>query len=851
MDSNSIQIDGYQIKGILGHGGMAAVYLAIQESFEREVAIKVMAEQLSSDPNFRDRFLQEAKIVSRLVHPNIVTVYDVGVINNHHYLSMEYIKGVDLKDKLTSISLFHLIKVIKEVALALDYAGRKGYVHRDIKPENIMINSEDGRAVLMDFGIAKAFDSISEMTQTGTAIGTPYYMSPEQAKGKEVDWRSDIYSLGVVFFQVLTGQLPYQGDSAVAVGIMHLTDPIPKLPEYLQAVFQPIIDKLMAKLPDDRYQNGEDIIKELNDIPDSQLELINAEFTKEGHRDSGDNINYNVSSPISNSGLTEVQRNSLRETNEDDATKIVNIAPPGSAQKSKKSQIVLLISIFSIVLLIIGAGDYLSRGADSFVASLMSSSSDEKAAKKESDAKLNALLKSTQLIEQQLQDNKKLEAEKLITKEKEELLIQSKLAALLDKANVQEQQLATDNDVIDELYQTYQLISLLENDHPKVVYGLENIKSIYLKIIEEHILNEKLTLATQTLQKKLRSFPELENTAHILSIKTRINTLTQVTELLSQAESQFSNNNLSGDNSNNAHALYKEVLKIAPDNEDAQKGIVNISDKYHRTASELLKNKQYQDALKHVDVGETIHPESSAKFLTLRDNINQQRKERDRAKVIQEQIQKLLLSASIQEKAGNLVPPSENSALSQYQSVLNYEANNKIALNAITNIEQNLLSTIPSQISAKKFIETQKTIDFVYELFPDSKLIKPQQLKLNTAINQYKASQKPRISSVIIKGEDFSEMTEQSNAKLEAERTIYIGFGYFNFGKKTTVLQAILYAGSRNDKLSTTPVIIIQNKGVKFFKISRPVSGFVEGGYYLDFVLKDETISTQKFSIEN
>jgi len=851
MDSNSIQIDGYQIKGTLGHGGMATVYLAIQESFEREVAIKIMAEQLSSDPNFRDRFLQEAKIVSRLIHPNIVTVYDVGVINNHHYLSMEYIKGIDLKDKLTSISLFHLIKVIKEVALALDYAGRKGYVHRDIKPENIMINSEDGRAVLMDFGIAKAFDSISEMTQTGTAIGTPYYMSPEQAKGKEVDWRSDIYSLGVVFFQVLTGQLPYQGDSAVAVGIMHLTDPIPKLPEYLQAVFQPIIDKLMAKVPDDRYQNGEDIIKMLNDIPDSQLELINAEFTKEGHRDSGDNINYNVSSPISNSGLTEVQRNSIRESTEDDATKIINIAPPNLIQKVTSSRSKFLILIFSIVLLLIGASDYLIRGADSFVASLMSPSADEKAAKKESDEKLNALLKSTQLIEQQLLDSKKLEAEKLIIKEKEELLIQSKLTALLEQANVQEQQLITNNDIIDELYQTYQLISLLENDHPRVVYGLENIKSKYLKIIEEHILNEKLALASNALQKKLRSFPELENSAHILSIKARISTLTQVTELLTQAESHLINNNLSGDDDNNAHALYRKVLKIAPDNEVAQQGIVNISDKYHSTASELIKNKRYQDALSQVEVGETIHSGSSTKFLALRDKINQQLKERDRAKVIQKQIQQLLLSASLQEKVGNLVPPAENNALSQYQSVLTYEPNNEVALNAITNIEQKLFSEIPSKISAREFIEAKKTIDFVYELFPESKLIKPLQVSLKTAINQYEASQKPRISSVIIKSENFSDMSGKTKEKLTADRTIYIGFGYFNFGKKTTVLQAILYAGSRSDKLSTTPVIIIQDKGVKFFKISRPVAGFVEGGYYLDFVLKGETVSTQKFSIEN
>ena len=845
MDSNAIQINGYQIIDTLGHGGMATVYLAIQESFERKVAIKVMAEQLSVDPTFRDRFLQEAKIVSRLIHPNIVTVYDVGVINNHHYLSMEYIEGVDLKEKLHSISLFHLIKVIKEVALALDYAGRKGYVHRDIKPENVMVNNEDGRAVLMDFGIAKAFDSISEMTQTGTAIGTPYYMSPEQAKGKEVDWRSDIYSLGIVFFQVLTGQLPYQGDSAVAVGIMHLTDPIPKLPEYLQTVFQPIIDKLMAKAPDERYQNGEDIIRKLNEISDDELTAINTEFTKEGHRDSGENINYSVSTPISNSGLTKVQRSKLSNDNQDDATQIINLAPAQQSGKGKSSRTLLFISVALFVLAI---GDYVVRGDDSITAQLLPMSSSEK---KKNDETLNALLKSTQLIEQQLLNNKKLEAEKSLVKEQEAMLIQSKLATLLGKVSVQEQQLTTNNDVIDELYQTYQLISLLENDHPKVVQGLEKIKAAYIEMIEEQILNQQLALATKTLQKKLRSFPELKNAEHILSIKTRITTLNQITDLLTQADNHLTNNNLSGNGDNNAHALYKKVLSIAPSNIKAQQGIVTISEKYHQTASEFAKNKQFKNALKHIELGENAHPESATNFVALRESINQQLKEVERNKALQAEVQQLLANALLQEKTGNIVPPTANNALSQYQNVLIHEPTNKKALRAIANIEKQLLSDMPAQISAQRYSKAQKTINTTLNYFPNSKLAKSQQVKLNIAIKKYKASQKPRISNLIIKGQDFTKMTKQSSNKLKAERTIYVGLEFTNFAKQTTVLQAILYAGSRSDKLSTTPVIITQSSGVKYFKISRPVAGFSEGGYYLDFILKNERISSNKFSIEN
>ena len=300
MEDRSIVIPGYKIERTLGQGGMATVYLAIQQSFEREVAVKIMSKELSSDPTFGERFLREAKIVSRLVHPNIVTVYDVGHKNGFHFLSMEYISGVDLKEQLHSISFFHIMKVIKETALALNYAGNKGYVHRDIKPENIMINEHDGRAVLMDFGIAKAFDSVSGMTQTGTAIGTPYYMSPEQAKGKEVDFRSDIYSLGVVFYQTLTGKVPFDGDSAVSIGIKHISDPIPCLPEYLSESFQAIISKLLAKHRKDRYQNGLELIDDINKIPESSLYKIAEIFDSEEGRRTIDGLELRVETPLGN-----------------------------------------------------------------------------------------------------------------------------------------------------------------------------------------------------------------------------------------------------------------------------------------------------------------------------------------------------------------------------------------------------------------------------------------------------------------------------------------------------------------------------------------------------------------------
>jgi serine/threonine protein kinase/tetratricopeptide (TPR) repeat protein len=265
-----IDIPGYKLLRTLGKGGMATVYLAQQEIFEREVAIKVMSKTLAEDPSFGQRFFREAKIVSQLMHPNIVTVHDAGVHKGSYYLSMEYIDGHDLKYLRKKLTLAQKISVVKDIARALDYAGSKGFVHRDIKPENIMFRTGDNSAVLTDFGIARAVKTDLAVTQTGTAIGTPHYMSPEQAKGKSVDHRSDLYSLGVVFYQLLTGRVPYDGESAVAIGIKHITEPLPKLPGSLSQL-QPLLNGLLAKSPDDRYQRGGEFLQDLDEIDMSIL----------------------------------------------------------------------------------------------------------------------------------------------------------------------------------------------------------------------------------------------------------------------------------------------------------------------------------------------------------------------------------------------------------------------------------------------------------------------------------------------------------------------------------------------------------------------------------------------------
>lgn len=260
-----IEIPGYRLLRQLGRGGMATVYLAVQESVDREVALKIMSPALLADPNFGERFLREAKIAARLHHRHVVGIHDVGRAGDYHYIAMEYLGGgaVLAKDGSTREPAFAL-RVTREIAGALGYAQEKGFVHRDVKPDNILLR-DDGSAALTDFGIARALDSTLRMTKTGAVVGTPHYMSPEQARGKSVDGRSDLYALGVVLYEMLVGRVPYQADDSLAIGIMHITQPVPTLPDSI-AVLQPLISRLLAKQPEDRYQNGQEVAAAIAEI---------------------------------------------------------------------------------------------------------------------------------------------------------------------------------------------------------------------------------------------------------------------------------------------------------------------------------------------------------------------------------------------------------------------------------------------------------------------------------------------------------------------------------------------------------------------------------------------------------
>jgi len=266
-----IEIPGYTIQRELGFGGMATVYLAMQDSLQRAVALKVMAPVLAADRTFSERFQREARTIAQLSHQHIVAVYDIGVIEHHHYIAMEYINNGDLKSRIVqqmAIETPEVKRILLDIAQALSYAHERGFVHRDVKPENILFRM-DGTSVLTDFGIAKATGGGIRMTGAGMSIGTPHYMSPEQARGKEVDGRADFYSLGVMLYEMLTGTVPFDAEDSLAIGIKHISEPVPKLPESKKH-FQLIIDRLMAKNPSDRVQNAAELTDLLDNLKSGQ-----------------------------------------------------------------------------------------------------------------------------------------------------------------------------------------------------------------------------------------------------------------------------------------------------------------------------------------------------------------------------------------------------------------------------------------------------------------------------------------------------------------------------------------------------------------------------------------------------
>jgi eukaryotic-like serine/threonine-protein kinase len=248
----------YELKEVVGHGGMSTVYKAHDSLLERNVALKVLHQQYNEDEEFVERFKREARSVAQLQHPNIVTVIDRGEEDGRQYIVFEFIDGENLKELVVRkgrLDVRTALEIALEIARGLSFAHESGLVHRDVKPQNVLLNG-DGGAKVTDFGIARSLEVERSMTQTGTVLGTSNYIAPEQAGGKPVDAHTDVYSLGIVLYEMLTGELPFPGDNFVAVAMKHIQEPSPSVLDTRGDVplrVAEMIDRALEKDPERRF----------------------------------------------------------------------------------------------------------------------------------------------------------------------------------------------------------------------------------------------------------------------------------------------------------------------------------------------------------------------------------------------------------------------------------------------------------------------------------------------------------------------------------------------------------------------------------------------------------------------
>jgi serine/threonine protein kinase len=326
----------YEILEELGRGGMAIVFKAKEKQLDREVAIKVLPFSLAFDKEFVERFQREARTSAKLEHPNIIPIYRVGKSGRVIYFVMKFLRGKPLSNVLAergSLPPAEIKKILAEVGRALAYAHKKEIVHRDIKPDNIMFD-EHGHAVVTDFGIAKAASG-GKLTGTGMSIGTPHYMSPEQAKAQPLDGRSDIYSLGVVAYQCLTGSVPFDGEDSFSIGYKHIMEeiPTPPLDNIEKRQLFDIVRKMMAKTPAQRFQNADELVTVL---------------------ESGRSVTFTTDATMAMPSLTGVRMSSAPTTPLPRATG----TRPGAGEEPRRSVLSGLLLWLLIVGAVFGGGGF-------------------------------------------------------------------------------------------------------------------------------------------------------------------------------------------------------------------------------------------------------------------------------------------------------------------------------------------------------------------------------------------------------------------------------------------------------------------------------------------------------------
>ncbi|QIB65927.1 serine/threonine-protein kinase [Kineobactrum salinum] len=695
-------IPGYKIDSILGEGGMATIYLAEQESFGRRVALKVMSPRLLSDASFGERFLREARIVAQLTHPNFVPVYEVGRHGDYRYMSMEYLPGGDLKSLMRQgLPLADSIRIVKDVASALHYAAGKNFIHRDIKPANILMR-ENGSPVVCDFGIARQTDIEEQMTLVGTVIGTPHYMSPEQAQAKELDGRSDLYSLGAIFYEMLTGRRPYDSASVIQVSIMHVTEPIPELPGEL-AAFQFFIEKAMAKLPDNRFQSGMEFIYALEELEEEHYELIHRVAPTQVLSEADFRSKLGASgmrTPVSALSTDSAARRRVRPSRTGMSKSQFHGWRGLLRQRSWQAG-----SGAVGLLLIVAAGGWWMAGDETpteppplYTPPVAGAGLDGKV----DELKQAATLAMT---EGRLYGSGEDNAQHYLT------------SLLIFAPDDTEARLAITRLFGMYLEQAGDMIAAGE-------YGAATEVLNYASQINFHIEDQNLLEQQNLLRRELFS---AQQQSIVAASRSR-----EIKRLLDAADSLFAEGKLTSPAGDNVYDKYQQVLSIDPDNETARAGIQRVAGRFLSQARDQTKQGEFGRARAYMSAAVQIFPQhpdmaDTRQYVAAEEERSAERllreREQESAAVRREleqrrqelairarKIQTLLAAAAADIEAQRLNAPAGNNAVEKYNAVLELDPANVDALNGFEDIARRHIALARDEIGAGRLDDAERNL---------------------------------------------------------------------------------------------------------------------------------------------
>ncbi len=580
---------------------MAAVYLAVQESLDRQVALKVLDQTFADDQAFSERFLNEGRIIASLNHRNIITIYDVGIVEGLHYISMEYVNGGDLRARITKgVDPDTALRLVHAVGGCLDFAHRVGVVHRDVKPANILFR-KDGTPLLTDFGIAKQLRTQSELTMTGSVLGSPGYLAPEQAEGREVDGRADIYSLGIILYEMLVGKKPYEGDSDLSTIFKHLSEPIPDLPSDL-ARCQPLLNQMIAKKPDERFADAASMLAFIKSLraagPLTSRPIVKPRPSKKKRSPGGTGKRVAIGFVIS--AVLAV------------ATVVTNVLLPEPIPGLER-----LREITAQLLPIPNKPAHVPQGVTGPATLARPQPPLPKPAIPPSPPRVVANQSNPAgdgLAAVNGQPAAAATPKALATKPKRDAIWYriDKLLTLGDKA-LQGYRLTKPKE--DNALYYYRKVLSLAPKNSRARAGLKTIAVRYATLAERERDNGNYQKAQHFVA---LGFKADHGNPRLLRLKRDVDTRIRIVQLLAQAKAALAAKRLRTPPNDNAFYYYEKVLELDPGNKHAERGFRAIATQYAKLAEAHISNYEYDDAQRYITLGLEVRPNDD-RLLALRD----------------------------------------------------------------------------------------------------------------------------------------------------------------------------------------------------------------------------------------